>query len=132
MELVKRKKDSVVARCEACGREIEIPYSNTIRPHMHSIELKAAVQCPCGEYHNLIIETETTPSKPQSQEEQPIKCPRCGSTQLHAGDKGFSVGKAVTGGLLFGGIGLLGGFIGSKKIVITCLKCGYKWQVKKI
>jgi tellurium resistance protein TerD len=32
------------------------------------------------------------------------------------------------GGFLLGPVGLLGGLIGSKKIMITCLKCGYKWQ----
>ena len=61
----------------------------------------------------------------------PLKCPRCASTQLYAGDKGFSLGKAAAGGILLGSVGLLGGFIGSKKIMITCLKCGYKWQAGK-
>lgn len=30
-----------------------------------------------------------------------------------------------------GPVGLLGGLIGSKKIIITCLKCGHKWQAGK-
>jgi hypothetical protein len=60
-----------------------------------------------------------------------LKCPRCKSTQLHAGQKGFSLGKAAAGGLLLGGVGLLGGMIGSKKVMITCLKCGFKWQAGK-
>jgi len=60
-----------------------------------------------------------------------IKCPRCRSTQLHAGNKGFGLGKAAAGGVLLGPVGLLGGLIGSKKVMITCLKCGYKWQAGK-
>ena len=60
-----------------------------------------------------------------------LKCPRCKSTQLHAGQKGFGLGKAAAGGLLLGPVGLLGGMIGSKKVMVTCLKCGFKWQAGK-
>lgn len=60
-----------------------------------------------------------------------LRCPKCGSTQLHAGDKGFGLGKAAAGGLLLGPVGLLGGMIGSKKVMITCLSCGKKWQAGK-
>lgn len=56
--------------------------------------------------------------------EDQIKCPKCGSTQIHADKKGFSGKKAVAGAVLTGGIGLLAGTIGSNKINITCLKCG--------
>jgi DNA-directed RNA polymerase subunit RPC12/RpoP len=55
---------------------------------------------------------------------QEIKCPKCGSTQLTANKKGFSGKKAVVGGLLTGGVGLLAGTIGSNKVKITCLSCG--------
>ncbi len=60
--------------------------------------------------------------------EDEIKCPRCGSKQLTANKKGFGLGKALVGGVLLGGIGLLGGFLGSGKVKITCLKCGYSWH----
>ncbi|ENJ9653541.1 hypothetical protein AB2T14_001149 [Clostridium botulinum] len=53
-----------------------------------------------------------------------VRCPKCGSTQITANKKGFSVGKAV----LLGGIG---GFIGKNKIEITCLRCGYSWKAGK-
>ncbi|KRL93916.1 hypothetical protein [Limosilactobacillus equigenerosi] len=45
------------------------------------------------------------------------KCPFCGSTDLQImgiDRKGFSVGKAVGGAVLTGGIGLLAGFAGKK------------------
>ena len=49
--------------------------------------------------------------------EDQIKCPKCGSTQLIANKKGFSLGKAAVGGLLLGGVGLLAGAIGNNNIV---------------
>jgi ribosomal protein S27E len=61
-------------------------------------------------------------------EPEKIKCPKCGSTQITAGKHGFSAGKAVGGALLTGGIGLLAGLHGSKKIEITCLNCGNKFK----
>lgn len=61
-------------------------------------------------------------------EPPPVKCPKCGSTQITAGKHGFSAGKAVGGALLTGGIGLLAGMHGSKKIEITCLNCGNKFK----
>lgn len=70
-------------------------------------------------------------NKPDYAANETIKCPRCRSTQLHTGDKGFGLGKAAAGGVLLGPVGLLGGFLGSKKVMITCLKCGYKWQAGK-
>ena len=45
-----------------------------------------------------------------------ICCPKCGSTQYHAGARGFS---------------LVTGFIGSNKTVLTCLKCGHRWKPGK-
>ena len=40
----------------------------------------------------------------------------------------FGAGKAVTGAILTGGIGLLAGFIGSGDVKVTCLKCGKQWN----
>ncbi|WP_165045450.1 hypothetical protein [Dysgonomonas sp. ZJ709] len=57
-----------------------------------------------------------------------MHCPKCDSTQLTSNKKGFSGAKAVTGAVLTGGMGLLAGTIGSGKVIITCLKCGYKYK----
>ena len=89
--------------CPECGKEIS----------------DKATYCPnCGNPIN---------QQPQQAEEY-LCCPKCGSRELHAEHKGFSGGKALTGALLVGGIGLLAGTIGSKDTQITCLKCANKFK----
>ena len=60
-----------------------------------------------------------------------MKCPKCSSEELTANKKGFGLGKALVGGILTGGVGLLAGCIGSSKIKITCLSCGNSWKAGK-
>ena len=42
-----------------------------------------------------------------------LTCPKCGSTAVTTGQRGFSI---------------ISGFIGSGSIVNRCGKCGYKWK----
>jgi len=90
--------------------------------------------CPyCGLFnsqkYNLLAELEPEPEV--IHQDTAVFCPKCNSRNaVTAGNKGFSVGKAVIGGVLTLGspLGLLGGLIGRKKTVIACLKCGHKWS----
>src|SRR5947207_365851 len=50
--------------------------------------------------------------EPQMSEDS-VKCPECGSSQVHAEKRGWNVWT---------------GMIGSGKIVLTCLKCGHKFK----
>lgn len=65
-----------------------------------------------------------------------VKCPKCKSVnvQMMGQDrKGFSVGKAIGGVILSGGLGLgsLAGFVGKKgKYDVFCGDCGHRFQVK--
>lgn len=56
------------------------------------------------------------------------KCPSCGSSHIASGAKGVQLGKALVGGFLLGPIGLLGGAIGRKKLVLSCMACGTQWE----
>jgi len=58
-----------------------------------------------------------------------VMCPKCGSTQISAQKRGFSLGKAVAGAVVMP-VGVVAGFLGSKKIDITCLACGHRWSPK--
>ena len=89
-------------KCPECGKEIS----------------DKATACPnCG-----------NPMNQQTQQEEYLCCPKCGSRELHTEHKGFSGGKALAGAILTGGIGLLAGTIGSRETEITCLKCGKKFK----
>lgn len=100
-------------KCKNCG-EVVLPYTD---------KTTGGKKCPkCEAYIELPI-----PVDP----DDPITCPKCGSAQLTANKKGFGLGKAVVGGVLISAPGLLAGFIGSGKIKITCLKCGYAWKAGK-
>ena len=64
-----------------------------------------------------------------------MKCPRCGSKNIQLAGKhrkGFSVGKAVGGAAITGGIGALAGFAGkqTKKSDWVCLDCGRSFTIK--
>jgi len=68
----------------------------------------------------------------QRQAQEPIRCPKCGSTQITADKKGFGIGKAIAGDLVAGAVGgLVAGSMGKDKVIITCLNCGHKWKAGK-
>jgi hypothetical protein len=48
-----------------------------------------------------------------AKDEDDVKCPKCSSTKVHAEKRGWSAWTGV---------------IGSGKIVLTCLKCGHKFN----
>lgn len=66
----------------------------------------------------------------RNQMESAPRCPKCGSASLSCGKKGFGVGKAVTGLVVAGPIGLLAGGIGMQGVQITCMSCGHKFTPK--
>lgn len=71
--------------------------------------------------------------KDKQEEEKKVCCPKCGSTQLTANKKGYSLGKAIAGGVitLTPIVGVATGLIGKNKIIITCLNCGKQFKPGK-
>lgn len=49
----------------------------------------------------------------KQQESNQVRCPKCGSTQITTGQRGYS---------------LFSGFLGSNKTVNRCAACGYSWR----
>lgn len=56
-------------------------------------------------------------------------CPKCKSTSLTYINKKLSIGRAVTGKMLFGSDGAILGGLTSKKGYVKCLNCGHKWKL---
>lgn len=52
----------------------------------------------------------------KQQEPDQVRCPKCGSTQITTGQRGYS---------------LLTGFLGSNKTVNRCANCGHTWKPGK-
>lgn len=60
-----------------------------------------------------------------------VYCPKCYSTNISANKRGIKLGRAVVGGMLTFGVGVLAGVSGRNKIQLTCLKCGHQWMAGK-
>lgn len=58
-----------------------------------------------------------------------VRCPICFSKNVRIREKGFSVGKAAAGVVLTGGVGLIAGLHGRKKLFAHCLNCGHEWKI---
>lgn len=74
-----------------------------------------------------IIEKEIKAYKSSCQ----LSCPKCGCTSIGMTNKKLSLGRAATGGVLFGGVGAVVGGVTSKKLFNVCQGCGYRWQPGK-
>ena len=65
----------------------------------------------------------------------PKRCPVCGASkewrQITAWREGFSFPKALLGGCLLGGMGLLAGIDGRTKRLFRCRACGYAMQYER-
>lgn len=70
----------------------------------------------------------STPNATRTYGGEDIICPRCHSSNVRTGQKGFGLGKAAIGGLILGPVGLLGGFIGKNQLKFTCNSCGNSWS----
>jgi len=118
--------DIINGKCPNCGEYIAKYKDENCTLCGYSWNLKPVKRKnPLPSCYDEFIRPIMVPTEPKSES---IKCPNCGSKDLSANKKGFGLGKALVGGVLLGGVGLLGGFMGSGKIQITCLKCGHRWK----
>jgi tellurium resistance protein TerD len=109
--------------CENCGCQIGKLESACVYQNKIVCE-----KCD-GKLRNIPVDNilPNVPTYNNSKSDQ-IRCPKCNSSQIMGGQRGFSGGKSVGFGLLLGPVGFLAGLHGSKKIVVSCLNCGHKWE----
>ena len=61
-------------------------------------------------------------------QENKVRCPQCGSSDISAVRRNYSPGCGCLGLLLFGWIGLLMGLLGAGKVDLVCRNCGTQWE----
>lgn len=130
MKYFSEDSEYIKGECETCKRVLKVKRANTYTVP-DGYKLKTGIKCFCGSFSEEIVNNAKTTSDAESYKSGPsseVRCPRCKSNQITANKKGFGLGKAAAGGILLGPLGLLGGFLGSNKIMITCLKCGHSWK----
>ncbi len=84
--------------------------SDTIKFFEAMLELK---EKDIVEYELKMSQFRNQIGQQKAEEASKPKCPRCGSTSITAGQRGYS---------------LIWGFIGSGNTVNRCSKCGHKWK----
>lgn len=92
--------------CKNCGG---------LRGEVEENNSKFGIRCSNCHELNIMFTKHTSTLNKQNRYINTIqpRCPRCGSTAITAGQRGFS---------------LWTGFIGSSKTVNRCANCGYKWK----
>ena len=110
--------DTLGAECVECGRVVMFSRARSTRLDT-GYAVPNGLRCLCGASGHWV----SIPPGGHA-----LRCPKCRSDQVVGGTKGFGLGKAAAGAVLLGGVGLLGGLVGSKKVTVSCMKCGYRWQ----
>ena len=130
-------------RCPSCGA-VTPKNSNfctncraPLSPQATQAQRKAAIQAVQlkMQVENIRIQQEQLRLQ-QEQNASMLRCPRCGSTSITGQKKGYGIVKggldALALGAMTGGIGAVVGLgagnIGRKKVICTCMNCGYKFK----
>lgn len=124
----KESQGYILVVCDKCGTSHKI-HKAYCKQYGDEYHFNPPIACQCGNTQRVVYKVNTNSSCPKVDNDNLVRCPGCGSTQLSAGNKGFGLGKAAVGGLLLGPIGLLSGFIESNKVIVTCLSCGKQWKL---
>lgn len=127
--------------CTACGYKIQsIATTNNNQNMMSNAELQARLQLEQLKMQQQQMQIQQQQLQIQQQQyNSMLKCPKCGSTSISGNKKGYGVVKgglgAVIGTAILPGVGTaIGaglGNKGSKKVLCTCMSCGYKFKAGK-
>lgn len=123
-------KDSYDKICYVCGYKVEgvnkqdyvskfeCPECGGLSGTLEENDAKLGVRCNNCHKLFIMLEKHTTINNRNAQprpvtHQSTLKCPKCGSTAVTTGERGYS---------------LLTGFLGAGKTVNRCGNCGYKWK----
>lgn len=132
----KKRKDKKIRKCSICGDE-SMKYIVNFKDGMlcdscfEKLTGKKAVPLSLNE---LVGFARASIADLSSPDYKGVLCPNCGSVHVDfvgKSRKGFSVGKAVGGAVLAGGVGLLAGFAGKNKgNEFFCYTCHKTFKIK--
>ena len=94
--------------CRALADELEIEYITASYLVREIHETGIIPRTYSDEYVQSLVEEKEMQDK--------IRCPKCSSTQITTGSRGYS---------------MVWGFIGAGKTTNRCANCGYKWEPRK-
>lgn len=94
-------KESLMFKCPVCKKEF----------------INGTFKCDlCGYKHFITPSDKLNKQNQQIQMQNTPTCPKCGSTAITAGQRGYT---------------LMSGFLGSNKTVNRCANCGHTWKPGK-
>jgi hypothetical protein len=102
--------------CPMCGLIIQ-------KHHARQAKLSDARKQSDMEYEKYCKEQE----RKKLELNEPARCPKCMSNQIHYEKKGYGIGKGLIGLATLGPLGLAAGAIGKNDLLSICVKCGNKW-----
>lgn len=123
--------DKFLAMLDSCVTKKEVTCGKCGTLNIYKTQTQQCTTCGDWLYQYMSAPKEDISSEystSNNDDSSAIHCPKCRSTQVTAQKQGFGLGKAAVGGVLTGGFGLLGGFIRSRKVYLTCLKCGHRFK----
>ena len=100
----------------------ECPDCGSLRGELEENDAKLGVRClNCGKVHIMLEKQTTINNRKKFLERNNPKCPRCGSTAITTGQRGFKYHWFVWFDLCF---------FGSNITVNRCGNCGHSWEPK--
>lgn len=126
--------------CTSCGTKINYTVQSANQNVMtkEQFEMQIQMQQLKMQQQQMNMQAEQLRMQ-QEQFNSMLRCPKCGSTSISGNKKGFGVVKGGLGALALGaatgGLGAVAGLgagnIGRKKVICTCMNCGYRFKAGK-
>ena len=89
--------------CTSCGAPVGTPGPSAVSQPVQTRQAPAQPLAPAS----------PMPPAPKQKEPEVLKCPKCGSTLVTTGERGYSI---------------IWGFMGAGSTVNRCGKCGFMWK----
>lgn len=129
-EYYRRYKDNRMEAVAALQVETGMSSIEAVNMINYAFDMRQGITEKCNSYSYDLPMTKREKKKEMDRLGQ-VYCPKCLSTSISANQKGFGFVRGALGASVGLDVGMIAGGIGSKKVVCTCLKCGYQWKPGK-